>query len=152
MSFTFYTDKEEKVINHKYTAWIDGACVNNPGGLGGYGYLIKHQDKIVLSGYGKIEKCTNNEAEYIGLIKCIEEYKIKIGKEPIMILSDSQMMVEQINSRWRIRTYTLVPFYNKAMEALNEIDFTLKHIYRHYNTEADALAELGLTSEVSTIL
>lgn len=79
---------------------------------------------------------TNNEAEYMSLIKALE---ISIEKEMkfVNIFMDSKLVVKQVNGEWNINFTHLQKLKNKVDELRSFINFKLNHIRREYNTHAD---------------
>lgn len=67
---------------------------------------------------------TNNEAEYITLIKALEMLLLrsKPVQEPVQIFSDSNLLVEQINGRWKVKHHNIRPLRAKAHELLSYIN------------------------------
>jgi len=132
-------------------AYIDGGCRGNPGN-GAVGYVVL-EDAVELYRFGKkIGRCTNNVAEYSALIDALEYLKNKadsgspaaVGgpaagkKGPVTVYSDSELLVMQMTGRYRVKSGTLKPLYEKACDLLKEMkDVRLVHIGRDKNKTAD---------------
>jgi len=126
---------------------IDGACYPNPGNMA-IGIVI-YKDGELLSkiseaiGYG-----TNNIAEYRALIRGLEEIK-KLGAEKIDIYCDSQLLVKQLNKKYKVKNTGIIPLYNQVEEIVRSIPGKVNFIWnkRDDNTQADSLAKRALTEE-----
>jgi len=125
----------------KLIAFIDGSSMGNPGEAG-YGVVIKDENGSVLQYYGNyIGRATNNVAEYQGLIGCLD----LIGKfkaDSLIVYSDSQLMVRQINGVYKVKQPHLQKLFSQIKAQLKEIplNFTIEHVPREQNKEADKLA------------
>jgi ribonuclease HI/deoxyadenosine/deoxycytidine kinase len=126
---------------NKYNLKFDGASRGNPGPCGA-GYIIySNTNEIIYKGNRMVaEDNTNNFAEYsaliLGIKKCIE-----LNIKAVNILGDSQLVIKQINKEYKVVSLNLVPLYNAVVALLNKFDsYTLKHIPREENKEADKLA------------
>lgn len=125
-------------------ACIDGGSRGNPGPAG-YGVVIEDEvgrPVAELSEY--LGKQTNNYAEYSGLLAALS-YAIKHGFKAIKIVSDSELMVKQINGQYKVSSPALKDLYTQAMKRIDELDyFEIKHVRREHNREADRLANLAM--------
>lgn len=124
--------------------WFDGACW--PGSNGGHtswGLVVKVDGEVVHSsgGYmGKGAGLTNNVGEYQG---CIEAFKYLLENNitEATIFGDSNMVIQQMEGRWKARSGSYVPYYEIAWALRVQLPgVRLYHIPRLLNTEADALA------------
>lgn len=135
-------------MSEKIIAYTDGGARGNPGPAA-FGVVIG--DK----GYSEfIGKTTNNIAEYQAVIFALKKLKSLLGKEGIKtkeieIRSDSELVVNQINGRYKIQEKELQLLF---LEIWNrKIDFgNLKfvHIPREQNKEADKLVNQVLDSRL----
>jgi len=125
--------------------FVDGAARNNPGPAGAGVFLLQDGKPVVKKGYYLGDK-TNNQAEYIALLLGIYFFKkLSIGpNEPIAIYSDSQLLVSQLKGVYRVKNAALKKYYDIAKNGLGNYNHELHHVLRHKNTDADALANLGL--------
>jgi len=130
--------------------FIDGAARNNPGPAGAGVYLIKDNKVVVQKGF-YLGNRTNNQAEYLALLLGIyffEQQNVK-KEEPISIYSDSQLLVSQLNGLYRVKNSALKKYFDIAKKKLSGYNHQLHHVLRHKNTDADALANLGIDQNVS---
>lgn len=128
----------------KYFLHIDGASRGNPG-KSGVGYIVKNKKgEEVGSGSRYIGIQTNNYAEYAALLHGLE-LSYDIGAIDIEILSDSQLLVRQIQGTYKVRSSNIMPLYRNAMKLLEKFNSaTIVHIEREQNREADKLANLAI--------
>ena len=120
--------------------YTDGASRGNPGPAS-LGVVIKDKKEKVLGAWKKlIGIATNNQAEYQALIFGLEKAK-KIKAEEINCFSDSKLVVEQINRRFKIKDKKLAILFIKAWnlsQSFKKINFY--YLPREDNKEADYLA------------
>jgi ribonuclease HI len=123
----------------------DGSSLGNPG-LAAIGATVKNeQGKTVIRISQRIGQATNNQAEYRAIIAALEE-ATRLGAEEVDIKSDSELVVKQISGRYRVKKATLRPLYQKVVQLIDSLaGFTITHIPREQNTEADNLAHLALS-------
>jgi ribonuclease HI len=135
------TDKQKP--NACLIAHVDGGSRGNPGPAG-YGVFIQDADgKPVaeLSEYLGIQ--TNNFAEYSGLLAALR-YAREHGNA-IEIASDSELMVRQLNGRYKVKNEGLKPLYQQAMLMVRDLDwFKVRHVRREFNKDADRLANAAM--------
>lgn len=153
-------------------AYIDGACEpKNPGGTVSYGILVlRHYLERYSSEPGDVEpveepvwedwgivgsgpKMSNNVGEYAALVKLLEWLDKNLKAEIVVVHSDSQMLVNQMNGEWQARSDKLYyPYYQRAL-LLYTIDrfrkqVKFKWIPREQNLadklSVKALAEIGI--------
>lgn len=120
--------------------YIDGAAQKNPGPAG-IGIIFKVTDDNICFKLSKfIGICTNNQAEYIALIESLKE-AIKRNFKKVIIYSDSELVVNQLNEKYKVKNSILYRYYKEAKELMQEFDFIeIKTIKRWDNREADILA------------
>jgi len=131
-----------------YNLFTDGACefdgdykpVN--AGIGG---LLKMDNNIIFSFSENIGKKTNNEAEYLALIKgieiCVESNFLNIS-----IFLDSELVVKQINGDYKVKNDRMSILHKKTHELLSNLkSWKIIHILRDKNVEADELSKEGLS-------
>ncbi len=129
----------KKVVIH-----TDGVSKGNPG-VAAIGATIKdEQGKLITSISRRIGWATNNQAEYIAIIAALEE-AVRLGAGQVELNSDSELVVRQINGRYRVKKDTLRPLYENVMQLKSRLEsFNIKHVPRERNREADKLANRAL--------
>jgi ribonuclease HI len=125
--------------------YTDGASLGNPG-RAAIGVVIHDgQDRVVSRLSRSIGYATNNQAEYWAIIAALEE-TARLGAGAVDIKSDSELVVEQLNGRYRVKKASLRPLYQKVVQLIGSLEsFTITHIPREQNREADNLAHLALS-------
>jgi len=125
-------------------AHCDGGSRGNPGPAG-FGALLvdaKGQTIAELSEFLGIR--TNNFAEYSGLLACLE-YALKRKITRLKVVSDSELMVKQIQGKYKVNSPDLKPLWQEARNRIAQLDgFEITHALRHKNKEADALANQAM--------
>jgi ribonuclease HI len=123
----------------KMILYTDGASRGNPGPAA-IGIVIEDESGRVLRKVGRaIGRATNNQAEYRALILGLEE-AARLGVSQLEARSDSELMVRQLNGRYRVRNAALQPLFKRASELLRRLpSATVKYIPREANQKADAL-------------
>ncbi len=134
------------MIVHAYT---DGASRGNPG-ESGIGVILKdEQGSVIISGGGYIGTATNNIAEYRALLACLKK-AITMKCSHLVVHSDSQLMVRQLLGEYRVKDKILQEFFREAKALLNAASFTFSivHVERENNREADLLANSGIDAKL----
>jgi len=123
-------------------AWVDGASRGNPGEAG-FGLLFRAGDQSVeICGF--LGQATNNVAEYAGLVAALSLAN-KEQLDQLTVYSDSQLLVRQIQGRYKVKAPHLIPFFLKALKLRQQIPkFSIRHVPREENREADLLANLAI--------
>lgn len=120
--------------------FCDGASSGNPGNAG-IGVVINLHDgnpACRISEY--IGIATNNVAEYTAFIRGLEEAR-SLGIKRVKVFLDSELVVKQINGLYKVKHINLMPLWTRAKNILTDFDsFTVVHVKRDMNKEADALA------------
>jgi ribonuclease H / adenosylcobalamin/alpha-ribazole phosphatase len=124
----------------------DGAARGNPGPAGA-GAIIVGDDGTVLAEIAEgLGETTNNVAEYTAAIRGLEEAE-RLGARTVDLRSDSQLLINQLTGRYRVKTAHLVPLHRRVRELVRGFDrVTFEHVPRERNVEADRLANVGVDS------
>jgi phosphoglycerate dehydrogenase-like enzyme/ribonuclease HI len=126
---------------------VDGACYPNPGNMG-IGIVIYRDGVLVKKISEAIGYGTNNIAEYKALIRGLEEAK-EINPERIDAYCDSQLVVKQLNRKYKVKNKGIIPLFNRVEEIIRTIPGKVYFIWssRDNNFMADDLAKRALTEE-----
>jgi len=124
--------------------YTDGASSGNPGPAS-IGAVIKDGQGGVIGRISRrIGYATNNQAEYLAIIAALED-AARLGAEEVDIKSDSELVVKQLNGRYRVKKATLRPLYQEVVRLIGPLKaFTIAHVPREQNVEADRLADQAL--------
>ncbi len=124
--------------------YIDGASRNNPGPSGAGVVIMKNDQLIFQQGYFLGEK-TNNQAEYLALLLGIwNARKYMSSQDHLFIISDSQLMVMQLNGVYRVKDEHLQKLFAVAKSLLVGVSCKVQHVLRDQNKSADAMANKGI--------
>ena len=124
--------------------FTDGVAEPNPGPAAIGATIKDEQGKLITSISQPIGRATNNQAEYRAVIAALES-AISLGASQVDMYSDSELVVRQINGRYRVKNASLKPLYQKVKQLQNQLKgFTITHVPRQQNREADSLAGKAL--------
>lgn len=138
-------------------AFTDGASRGNPG-HGGIGVILKDETgTVILEEKKYLGKVTNNVAEYSALLACLKKVHTLLAEKKgftcskLIVHSDSELMVRQLNGVYKIKDRALKEFFGHVQDALRSarFEFSIKHIPREKNREADALANESIDEHLS---
>jgi ribonuclease HI len=129
-----------------HIANIDGASRGNPGPAS-YAVVVRNADGEIVEKLAKnIGSQTNNVAEYYGLIAALD-YATSRNISALRIRSDSELLVRQMQGRYKVKSPDLKPLFERAAKMAKQIPyFTIEHVRREFNSDADALANVALDS------
>ena len=144
-AYPVYILKDRLIVN-KVIICTDGAARGNPGPAAIGAFLKDEKGNLIASISRYIGVTTNNQAEYRAIIAALEK-AISLGARSIELYTDSELVVQQLNGRYKVKKATLRAHYQKVIELIGLLEgFTIDHIPRAQNAEADALANKALDS------
>jgi ribonuclease HI len=123
----------------------DGGSIGNPG-PSAIGVVIRYADKKKT--YAEdIGEGTNNQAEYKALIFALKKLKALVGSKNaktavVKCYSDSQLMVNQLNHKFKLNDSKIIPLFAKIWNSMMEygrVEFN--YVPREQNQEADDLVK-----------
>jgi len=124
--------------------FADGASRGNPGPAAIGATIKDKRGKLITFISQRIGRATNNQAEYRAIIAALEE-AIRLGVKQVDIKMDSELVVKQVNGEYRVKKATLKPLYQQVKQLQGLLkSFTITHILRQQNIEADKLANKAL--------
>ncbi len=127
----------------RFRAHIDGAARGNPGPAGAGVYIEAEEDRPAEELFESLGETTNNVAEYRALLLALRRAKERKA-DTVEILSDSLLLVQQVNGIFKVRAPHLIPIVSDAIRrAMSFRRFSIRHIRREQNRKADRLANLG---------
>jgi len=146
----------------KITIYSDGGARGNPGPAG-IGCVIQNAKcksqndnekcKIIeISKY--IGTATNNQAEYQAVIEALKwltaNSQLLTAKGEIEFFLDSQLVVEQLNQRYKLKNEGLKPLFWQIRDLVMELGgkVTFKYIPREENTAADKLVNMAIDKAI----
>ena len=130
----------------KAIIYVDGAARGNPGPAAIGATIKDEQGRLIARISQRIGTTTNNQAEYRAVIAALEK-AIKLGAKQVELRSDSELVVKQIKGLYRVKKAHLKPLYQQVKQLVDPLEgFTIAHIPREQNREADNLANKALDS------
>jgi ribonuclease HI len=128
----------------KLTVNVDGGARGNPGPAA-IGVVVRNDDGAVVEAVGEtIGRQTNNVAEYKALLRGIELASAH-GATVVELIGDSELVVRQVEGRYKVKNADLKPLHQRAKEMLGEFDnWEIRHVKRAQNADADALVNQAL--------
>jgi ribonuclease HI len=127
-----------------HIANIDGASRGNPGPAS-YAVVIRDPNgKTILELAKNIGRETNNVAEYYALLAALD-YATSHNISSLRIRSDSELLVRQMQGRYKVKSADLKPLHERASKMAKMLGyFAIEHVRRELNRDADALANVAL--------
>ena len=127
-----------------HIANIDGASRGNPGPAS-YAVVIRDPSgKPILELAKNIGRETNNVAEYYALLAALD-YATTNNISALRIRSDSELLVRQMQGRYKVKSADLKPLHERASKMAKQLGyFAIEHVRREQNRDADALANVAL--------
>ncbi len=128
---------------------IDGAARGNPGPAG-IGVMIQEENGPMEREVWKfIGEATNNVAEYEALLLALREAG-RLKSAGVRIRSDSELLVRQVEGRYRVRNPRLIVLHSQVCDLIRTISsFHIEHVDRELNRRADALANRAIDEALS---
>jgi probable phosphoglycerate mutase len=144
MNGNLFPDLAADAPGERFTAHCDGGSRGNPG-PSGYGAVIEDANGRVvaeLSEYLGVR--TNNYAEYSGLLAVLH-WAIENGTKRLRVVSDSELMVKQMQGSYKVKSPILLPLFEEARRLSRKIaSFEMRHTLRGGNKQADRLANQAM--------
>ena len=119
-------------------AYVDGGSLGNPGSAG-IGVVIDnpHGGKIRIAKW--IGRQDNNVAEYLALLEALQ-CALALKATAIHVYSDSEVVVRQMTGQYHCRSPRLYSLHWTCRKLIRSIRFSISHVRRELNAEANALA------------
>jgi ribonuclease HI len=127
------------------TIHTDGASRGNPGDAA-YAYVISREGEPPIEEADCLGQMTNNQAEYTALIRALE-HALEMGQQHrVIVNSDSELMVKQMNGEYRVKNGDLRDLYEQACALRRRFEgpVTIRHVRREQNKRADQLCNEAL--------
>ena len=127
-----------------HIANIDGASRGNPGPAA-YAVVIRDPaGHVVVELAKRIGIETNNVAEYYALLAALD-YATSQSIHALRIRSDSELLVRQVQGRYKVKSADLKPLHERASKLFRQLAyFAIEHVPREQNRDADSLANVAL--------
>jgi ribonuclease HI len=125
------------------TMHIDGAARGNPGPAA-YAVVLARPSGPVIEEAAPIGTATNNVAEYTALVEGLA-LASELGVKELVVFSDSELLVKQMNGEYRVKHPDLIELYQEAKRLTARFGrVTLTHVRREQNKRADEIGNEAL--------
>ncbi len=130
-------------------AYVDGGSHGNPGPAG-IGVVIEapNGERIRISRW--IGHHDNNVAEYVALLEALH-YALDFKAQALHVFSDSQVVVRQMTGEYACRSRRLYSLNWVCQKLARSLEFSIAHIRREYNVEANRLANSAVRKRFARI-
>ena len=130
---------------------VDGASRGNPGEAGFGIHVTDPEGGEVAALFGYLGQATNNVAEYQALLHGLR-FALANGATSVEVFSDSELLVRQLEGRYRVKNAGLQPLFREAQSLLARFSRArVSHVPRERNREADALANRAVDEKRSNV-
>ena len=125
-------------------AYADGGSRGNPGKAACAALICDADGAELLRRAKLIGKATNNVAEYQGVLLALGLCR-ELGASDVTLRLDSELVVRQLEGRYRVKHAALAPLYENARELAKHFkSLDVEHVPRKENKVADDLVNAAL--------
>ena len=122
---------------------MDGGARGNPGPAA-IGVVIRSGEEVVGELSERIGEATNNVAEYRALLAGIAKAS-ELGATELELVGDSELVVRQVRGEYKVKNAGIKPLHAEVLATLAGFEaWTIEHVRREENAEADALVNQAL--------
>jgi len=139
--------EEGQVGMSDVVAYVDGGSLGNPG-PSGIGVVLARSEGRTIRIAKWIGRQDNNVAEYVALLEALQCALI-LKAVKLHVYSDSEVVVRQMNGEYICRSPRLYSLHWICRKLARSFDFTISHIRREANTEANRLANSAVRKNLS---
>jgi ribonuclease HI len=125
-------------------AYIDGGSLGNPG-PSGVGVVIEGASAGPIRIARWIGHQDNNVAEYVALMEALQ-CALSLKARRLHVYSDSDVVVKQMTGQYKCRSPRLYSLNWTCRKLARSIDFSISHVGRDKNAEANTLANLAVSN------
>jgi len=128
-------------------AHVDGGSLGNPG-PSGIGVVLDRSEGPTIRIAKWIGRQDNNVAEYVALLEALH-CALALKARKLHVYSDSEVVVRQMNGEYLCRSPRLYSLHWICRKLARSLDFSISHIRREGNTEANRLANSAVRENLS---
>jgi len=129
-------------VAKRWVVYFDGGSRGNPGPSYGSHALFRDSQRLLIR-YQEFGRHTNNEAEYLALIRALEDTLAVLqrmgldpAREALEVRGDSQLVLSQVRGDWKVREPRLGPLRDRARELLGRFGhYRLVQVPREENVQ-----------------
>jgi ribonuclease HI len=125
-------------------AYVDGGSLGNPG-PSGIGVIIGGSANSTIRIAKWIGHQDNNVAEYVALLEALQ-CALGLRAQKLHVFSDSEIMVKQMSGEYSCRSPRLYSLHWICRKLARSLNFSISHVRRENNTEANNLATAAARS------
>jgi ribonuclease HI len=130
-------------------AYVDGGSLGNPG-PSGIGVVIEGSEAGKIRIAKRIGCQDNNVAEYVALLEALQ-CALTLRAKALHVYSDSEVMVKQMRGEYACRSPRLYSLHWICRKLARSLDFSISHVRREHNTEANGLASSAVRRRTSKL-
>jgi ribonuclease HI len=127
-------------------AYVDGGSLGNPG-PSGIGVVIDGSENGRIEIKKWIGHQDNNVAEYVALLEALQ-CALELSAGTLHVFSDSEVVVKQMRGEYICRNPRLYSLHWICRKLACSLDFSISHIPRENNVEANRLASYAVRARV----
>jgi ribonuclease HI len=128
-------------------AYVDGGSLGNPG-PSGVGVVIGSGERLPIRIAKWIGYQDNNVAEYVALLEALQ-CALSLKANRLHVYSDSQVVVKQMTGAYECRSPRLYSLNWTCRKLAQSLTFSISHVPREKNAEANTLANLAVRQFVN---
>jgi ribonuclease HI len=128
-------------------AHVDGGSLGNPG-PSGIGVVLDRSEGPTIRIAKWIGRQDNNVAEYVALLEALQ-CALALKAKKLHVYSDSQVVVRQMNGEYICRSPRLYSLHWICRKLARSFEFSISHIRREHNAEANRLANSAVRKTLS---
>jgi probable phosphoglycerate mutase len=127
----------------------DGGARGNPGPAGIGVSITTTRGRVLAELAEPIGVATNNVAEYTAVLRGLER-AATLGAGDVTVISDSKLLIEQLNGNYRVKKPTLQHLHEQVRAAAKRFrSVTYRHVRREENRRADELVNEAIDAWVA---
>jgi ribonuclease HI len=119
-------------------AYVDGGSLGNPGSSG-IGVVIDGSSSGTIKIARWIGRQDNNVAEYVALMEALQ-CALGLKAKALHVFSDSEVVVRQMRGEYNCRSPRLYSLHWICRKLARSLKFSISHVSREHNVEANRLA------------
>lgn len=128
-------------------AYVDGGSLGNPG-PSGIGVVMDGARDGRIRIAKSIGRQDNNVAEYVALLEALQ-CALTLEAKSLHVYSDSEVVVKQMKGEYSCRSPRLYSLNWVCRKLARSFHFSISHIPREHNTEANSLASSAAHRQLS---
>ena len=139
--------RQTRTLMPDLVAYVDGGSLGNPG-PSGIGVIIDGSDNGEIRIAKWIGHQDNNVAEYVALLEALQ-CALALKARTLHVYSDSEVVVRQMKGEYRCRSSRLYSLNFICRKLARTIKFSISHVRRENNAEANGLANSAVRSQTT---